>query len=313
MKFYKPMLAYPGKKADLHREDFIFEPKLDGTRALIYKEDSKVRLINRRGSDITHRYPEFSLKVPTSVLDGEIVILEHGKPNFYKLQERDHIDNRLRIELLAERMPATLFIFDILSLKDNELIWDPLHERKRILENELQETSHVKKCLYTTEGEQLFRSTKQLSLEGVMAKNRKSLYYPGERKNCWLKVKHFKTMDCIICGYTKGRGSREKYFGALLLGVYKGDKLVYLGKVGTGWDEELLEYLYKRLKPLRKDITLFEKYEPDISWVTPSLVCEVQYLELTMDGKLRAPSFKRLKEDKPPEECKSDLLGDYEL
>jgi bifunctional non-homologous end joining protein LigD len=304
MEFYKPMLAYPGKKADLHRENFIFEPKLDGTRALVYKEDSGVRLLNRKGSDITHRYPEFSFNVPTSVLDGEIVVMEHGKSNFYRLQERDHIEDRLRIELLSKRIPATLFVFDILFLRGTELIEEPLHERKRVLEHEFQETEHVKRCQYTTEGEELFLSTKQLRLEGVMAKNRNSFYYPGERKDCWLKVKHFKTIDCVICGYTRGRGSRGKYFGALLLGVYKDDRLSYLGKVGTGWSEKSLKYLLKRLKPLRKDILLFEQFDPEISWVTPSLVCEVQYLELTEDGKLRAPSFKRLKEDKTPEECK---------
>ncbi|HID94014.1 MAG TPA: DNA ligase [bacterium (Candidatus Stahlbacteria)] len=304
MKFYRPMLAYPGKRADLHREGFLFEPKLDGTRTIVYKEDSKVILINRRGYDITHRYPEFSFKIPTSVLDGEIVVLDKGKPNFYKLQEREHIDDKLRIELLSKCIPATLFVFDILSLRGKELISVPLHERKQILKNELEETQSVKNCLYTHKGEELFISTKQLGLEGVMAKDERSLYYPGKRKSCWLKIKHFDTMDCIICGYTKGKGWREQYFGALLLCAHKGDKLSYLGKVGTGWSDSLLAYITEKLAPLKIDTPLFEKIGvPNVQWVRPTLVCEVQYLELTTDGKLRAPSFKRLKEDKAPDEC----------
>jgi bifunctional non-homologous end joining protein LigD len=164
-------------------------------------------------------------------------------------------------------------------------------------------------CFYTEKGEELYETVKKMGLEGVMAKQKNSLYYPGERKDCWLKIKVLNTLDVIICGYTLGEGKREGYFGALLLGAWHEGKLRYLGRVGTGWEEKDLEEITNMLKKIETGKNPFDVFEEEpsvlekVRWVKPKLVCEVKFMELTEDLKLRAPSFQRLREDKLPEEC----------
>ncbi len=313
----KPMLAFPAKPFD--SEDYIFEIKYDGTRTISYVdvENKSVRFLNRRGIYFEWRYPEItkvlleSVKANKVILDGEIVILVDGKPNFWKLQEREHTDDRMRIEILSELYPATFIVFDILYKDGEELISLPLMKRKEILKEILNESERVKISEFIVgEGTKFFQKVKELGLEGIMAKKKDSPYLIGRRSEYWLKIKVLKTVDCVICGYTKGEGAREKYFGALVLGCYEDGKLRYIGRVGTGFDESDLKALKEKLDKIRITSPPFDIFEeePNVKekmiFTKPIYVCEVKCMEVTKDKKLRAPVFLRLREDKNPEECK---------
>jgi DNA ligase D-like protein (predicted ligase) len=312
---FKPMLAKLGSKEDLNRKDLIFEPKLDGTRAVVYKEGNQINIINRRNIILNSRYPELlealeQIKAASVVLDGEIITIDKtGNPNFYLLAEREHVSSPLRIEILSKQIPATYVVFDILWLNGEDLTSKPLLYRKRILEDVIKENKRINLCTYTEDGEKLFKIVKEKKLEGVMGKVKDSLYFPGERKDCWLKIKYLKTLDCVICAYTKGEGKREKYFGALLCGVYHEGRLRYIGRVGTGWSEESMEMLVNEFKKLECDKNPFDIFEEEprikekIHWIKPQLVAEIKFMNLSKDLKMRAPVFVRLREDKLPEEC----------
>ncbi len=302
----RPMLAHKAEPFD--SEDFIFEPKFDGTRAIAFV-GKKTRLQNRRLLNITARYPELEfsgqLKAREAVLDGEIVVLEGGKPSFRALQMREHTDKELRIEFLSKRMPATFMAFDLLYIDGKPLINRPLVERREKLREIVVEGPNLLLVEYAEEhGKRYFEEVVRHGLEGAMAKRKLSTYQIGKRSRDWLKLKNIKTMDCVILGYTLGEGWRRRYFGALVLGAYHLGKLVYVGRVGTGFDEESLKWLTDLLKSretAEKPIDLVKPYV--IRWVRPELVCEVKFMELTPDLKLRAPSFKRIRTDKEPKEC----------
>jgi len=312
----KPMLAKLGSPSDLQREGFRWEPKLDGTRVLLYREGGKVRLLNRRGKWIERRYPELSslhlhLRSDPCLLDGELVVFDSsGLPSFSLLQEREHQENPLRVELLSRLHPATLVVFDLLFSGERELLHLPLRERKVALSEEVEEGERIRLCYHTEEGRKLWEKVREMGLEGVMGKREEAPYQPGVRSPDWLKVKNTKTLDAVILGYTPGEGWRESYFGALALGAYREGKLIFLGKVGTGFDTKLMEELFPLLRRLETGKRPVEEEPPyEVRWVEPRLVCEVKYLELTPDLKLRAPSFLRMK-DKEPGECELELVQD---
>jgi len=311
----KPMLAFSSEPFD--DENYIFEIKFDGTRGIAYVdvENRRLRLLNRRMLYFEYRYPELRelldcVRAKRVILDGEVVVLEGGRPNFYKLAEREHVEDRNRIELLSLTMPACYVVFDILYKDGQDLTKLPLLERKRVLEDIVKEGKHVLLSRWIRgKGKEFFRRCKELGLEGVVAKRVDSPYLIGKRSEYWLKIKSLDTLDCVIGGYTIGEGKRAPYFGALLLGVYEGKKLRYVGRVGTGWSEQDLAELKRELVKLEIGKNPFDIFEESpqimskVRFVEPKLVCEVKFLELTSDGKLRAPSFVRLRRDKLPEEC----------
>jgi bifunctional non-homologous end joining protein LigD len=316
----KPMLAFLAEP--FNDRNFLYEIKFDGTRTLAYinKEKREVKLLNRRGIWFQDRYPEMNelwkdVNGKKVLLDGELVIFKEGKPNFYLLAEREHIGEKVRAELLSKINPATLIVFDILYKDGKDLIGLPLIQRKRILKDTVKESERLILSIYVMEkGKKFFEEVKKQGLEGIMAKRLDSIYEIGKRSKNWLKIKVLQTLDCIICGFTEGSGWRAKYFGALLLGAYWKKKLIYLGRVGTGLDEkgyaELTQKL-KKIETLKRPFKEFEE-EPEIlekiHWVKPKLVCEVKFMQLTKDFKLRAPSFIRIREDKAPKDC--NLEGD---
>jgi bifunctional non-homologous end joining protein LigD len=305
-------------------KEFLFEVKFDGTRTIAYIDTQKhsVQFLNRRGIYFEDRYPEFKdswkqIKAKRVVLDGELVVFKEGKPDFYSLQTREHVDEKMRIELLSRMMPATLIVFDILHKDGKDLIDFPLMERKKILQEVVEENERILISTYIIgKGKKFFEEVRKKGLEGVMAKKLESTYQLGKRSKDWLKIKYLKTLDCIICGFTKGTGWREEYFGALLCGTYFKRKLIYLGRVGTGWSESDLKYLTPSLKKLETKENPFDTFEEEpsiiekIHWVKPKLVAEIKFMNLSEDLKMRAPSFQRLREDKKPEEC---ILNEEDL
>ncbi|MCD6371143.1 MAG: non-homologous end-joining DNA ligase [Candidatus Aenigmarchaeota archaeon] len=313
----KPMLAFSSEP--FNSKDYYFEIKFDGTRALAYidVENRSVKLLNRREIWFQERYPELkdiwkNVTAKKVILDGEIVVMENGKPNFYLLEEREHIDNKIRIEILSKIHPATYIVFDILFKDGNDLTTLPLSERRKILEECVKEDNNlVISEIVEEKGIEFFEKVKEMGLEGIMAKKKDSPYLIGKRSRYWLKVKALKTIDAIICGYTKGEGKREPYFGALLLGIYNEGKLRYIGRVGTGnWSEERLKEIKETLDKIKIEKNPFDIFEEEPSilektiFVKPKFVAEISFLEWTSDRKLRAPSFKRLRMDKEPRECK---------
>ncbi|MEJ2277366.1 MAG: ATP-dependent DNA ligase [Candidatus Lokiarchaeota archaeon] len=269
------------KKADtkiIFNNNYIFQPKLDGTR-VIYIDGN---LINRRGRNIKQRYPEFKeFQIKNnSILDGEVVVYnERGLPDFSLLQSREQTSNKFKIEFLSNKHPATYVVFDCLKFEGKEIINEPLEYRLECLKKAITEGNQLQLIFSTENGLKLWNKAKELGIEGIMAKRKGSKYYPGKRVIACLKIKNVNTIDCIILGYTMGEGKRKETFGALLIGIYnkKGD-LISLGKVGTGWTDQGLIDLKK-------------------------LVCEVEYLEMTENKELRAPSFKSLRFDKEPRDC----------
>ncbi len=315
MRIIKPMLAKPSEPFD--DPDWIFEFKYDGTRALLYFEKGKIRFINRREKDITHRYPEFSnliynLHCKECILDGEIIVEKNGIPNFFLLQKREQNEEKFRIEILSKLYPAKYIVFDILYIDGKYMLDLPLMERKKILEKTVSNSNIVLKTPYiSTYGKSLYSEAVNAGFEGVMAKKKDSIYEEGKRSDFWLKIKKVQTEDYVILGYTEGKGNRKDTFGALLVGGYRNGKWFYVSKVGTGFDEETRTLLMKKFKKLKtkKYFDLPKELEKEkITFLKPKLVCEVKFVEKTPRGKLRAPVFLRLRDDKAPEECVYEIL-----
>ncbi len=304
-----PMLTQKEERA-FTDPDWIFEVKWDGTRALCFYADGKFKLQNRRLYDTTHRYPDLRIvaKAKRAILDGEVVIMWDGRPSFEKLQLREHLVDADEIARIAKRLPATYVAFDILYLDGQDLTAKPLMERKDILAATLEETESSVLCDYVQgEGEAFDRICRERGLEGVIAKRKDSKYQIGKRSRDWKKIKALKTVDCVIAGVTVGEGNRAETFGALILALYDdAGELRCVGRVGTGFDANMVELLHRRLAALDSPMPFRER--PNLAgevkfWCRPELVAEVEYLMFTPDIALRAPSFQRLRDDKDAREC----------
>ena len=316
----EPPPAFAPMLAELWSEPFDddrwrFEPKLDGVRALAYVWTHETKLVSRRGRDQTAQYPELAslarfVNALQAVIDGEIVALdEEGRPSFERLQQRMNLQSPGEIEKARRRIPVQLFAFDLLWLDDRDLTGEPLEERRRLLEEVVTQTGPMGFTL-TVEGEgsKLFDAAAASGYEGVVGKRLGSPYAPGKRSKDWRKVKAVTRQDCVILGWTPGEGGRAESFGALLLGAYDDRVLRWIGQVGTGFTQAFLDALLPRLHELEVDDPAIDdaglrRSSKGARWVRPELVCEVEYLQITKAGKLRAPSFKGLRMDKAPEDA----------
>ncbi len=312
----RPMLAVL-QPEPFDSEDHIFELKWDGTRALAFvSADGARRFQNRRLYDISHRYPEIEVDVDghKAILDGEIVVMRDGKPSFMGLQDREHASSPFTIRLRSKESPATYVVFDILYRDGTDLTALPLMERKSILRETVRPTRTVTLSDHIErDGKAYYGAVLERGLEGVIAKRKESRYAIGRRTRDWLKIKKRESIDAIVCGLTQGEGVREDTFGSLILGLYDGDAMRYIGRVGTGFGDDLRRDLLRRCEALRGERP-FAK-EPDMTepvkfWTRPALVVEAKFLEMTPDGMLRAPSFGRIRDDKRPEECVFPDRGD---
>lgn len=311
--FYKPMLAkeVPEPFSD---KDWIFEIKWDGFRAIAYV-NKELSIRSRNNHELKNNFPELnelSEKVRDAVLDGEIIIINKGKLDFQALLER----NQQNKFLLKTNSSAVYVVFDILEKDGKSLINLPLVERKRILKKTVVEGAHVILADYVEEkGEAYYEVAIKKGLEGIIAKKKTSFYIQGGRSGDWLKIKKLHTIDCVIFGYTQGQGVRKNAFGALLLGLYDTTgKSVYVGKVGTGFSRKILNDLFTLLYPLRTNVAPFDfQINEEVNWVTPKFVCEISYQVTTKDRRLRMSRFRRIRNDKKPEECKVEQLAEGSL
>jgi bifunctional non-homologous end joining protein LigD len=311
---YKPMLAKVAEKAFTDK-DWIFEIKWDGFRAISYIGQT-LSVKSRNGKELKHSFPELAELTALAenlVVDGEIVVMREGKPDFQDLLERGQVASAREIEKRSAQTPATYIVFDILEKDGQPLTKLPLMERKKILNDSLTEGKNVLVSDFIEEkGEAYYRLVVNKGLEGVVAKRKDSQYEEGLRTGSWLKIKELKTCDCVVFGYRRGEKSRGETFGSLVLGLYGGEgKPVYVGNVGTGFTEEMLRTLtgkFDKLKITSKPPFTVEMEEM-VTWLEPKLVCEVAYQVVTRDMRLRMPRFKRLRDDKSPAECTLDQLG----
>ncbi|MDD1775959.1 MAG: non-homologous end-joining DNA ligase [Candidatus Methanomethylicus sp.] len=315
--FYKPMLAQPAE-APFSSPDWLYEIKWDGIRAISYvgKGKGSLSIRSRNGSELKQSFPELDELENLAkdvVIDGEIVVMVDGKADFQAVLERIKASRSFDINYLSRQMPATYIVFDLLEADGRPTIGLPLVERLKLMRERLREGDHVVLSRPVDgKGEDYYAAASAKGIEGIVAKRKDSSYEPGHRSGDWLKIKREKTADCIILGYSKGGGARGDTFGALLLGLYDVNrKLIFAGKVGTGFSDMDLAMLAGKFRRLQEGAIPTEGAATsgeEITWLRPELVCEVVYQMVTKDGKLRMPRFRGLREDKIPEECTVDQL-----
>jgi bifunctional non-homologous end joining protein LigD len=329
----KPMLSTLVDKP-FNNKDWVFEVKWDGVRSILFfnKRKGILELQSRNGILLTHRYPELvdalssqsrSLSQSpinckeSAVLDGEIVVLDNktGLPNFQNHQRRMNIDYGREIEILSKQIPATYYFFDILYLDDKNLQDLSFIERRSILSETIKENMRIKISDFIEEvGTEVFEKTKSIGLEGLIAKNKLGKYVQGIRSRNWLKIKHIKTQDCVVIGYTRGEGNRKNYFGSLLLAVNDAEgKLQFVGHTGSGFNFQQLKQIYEKLKKIRIEQCPID-YIPYTNrkpiWIKPELVVEIKFSNWTSEKIMRTPIFLRFREDKMPKECLLEM-GKY--
>lgn len=294
----KPMLATLIDEP-FDNKDWVFEMKWDGYRALAYVEKRKVELLSRNQNSFNQLFPPIVAELKKAsedvLLDGEVVILDkEGRSQFQLMQNYQR----------TRQGNLFYFVFDLLFYKGYDLRSLPLIERKEILK-EFITSQNFERVRFSEfiegKGSALFREAAKHDLEGIIGKNKQSFYISGRSRE-WVKIKTHLRQEAVIGGFTAPRGSRKK-LGALLLGVYEGDKLHYIGHAGGGFDSRTLEEVYQKLLPLIQEKSPFIK-EPKpnaaVTWVKPKLVCEISFSEWTDEGIARQPIFEGLRLDKKP-------------
>jgi bifunctional non-homologous end joining protein LigD len=280
--------------------EWVFEEKYDGIRAIAEKKRDKVRLLSRTGQDLTGGFGEIvealrRLPDEDLILDGELVIFDRAGVSRFQLLQRRGTDPRLR---------PVYVVFDVLRSK-RDLTKRPLEERRARLLTLVPKRAGVlmpSRQLRRT-GTVALSTARERGWEGIIAKLRGSAYEPGQRSRAWRKVKVRGESEFVIGGYTPPQGSRNE-LGALLVGLFDGPRLRYVGKVGTGYTEDTLRDLGAKLRRRRTERAPFEPAPKmrDATWVRPDLVAQLAYQEWTADGKLRQPAFQGLRADKKPKE-----------
>lgn len=312
LKFFEPMMAKLLKEPPAG--DWLYEIKFDGYRALAFIGKDGVEVLSRNNKDLGEKFPPVAeslrkLKAANTILDGEIVALSpKGQSSFQLLQS---------YELGQERPPLFFYVFDLPQHEGEDLRALPLEERRGRLEKLLRKPPGILRLSEAvgTDGEKLLEQARALGLEGMIGKRAGSVYEAGRRSGAWIKLKTHREQEFVIGGYTDPEGGR-KHFGALLMGVYEGKRLVYTGKVGSGYNDALLRALGKRFRELAQESCPFVnlpeakagRYGSGITraemkrchWLKPQLVAQVKFAEWTRDGKLRQPVFLGLREDKKP-------------
>jgi bifunctional non-homologous end joining protein LigD len=301
----EPMLAQASDQLPTSR-DFLYEVKWDGLRTLIALDEGVVTLRGRNGMDMTKQFPELQVtdeafRATSALFDGEIVVLDpDGKPNFADVIHRMQQTSSAAVERARAKHPAVCYLFDCLYLDGRPIINEPLTRRREWLQDAIKSNPTFRVSEAVEDGAAFFEAVRTLGLEGVLAKQRNSLYQPGKRTDAWLKIKTRQTAECIIIGYTRGQGDRTASFGALHLAQRANGTLKYVGKVGSGFDDRALRELSAALKKAATGPRPVPEKPLDDSrsiWLKPMLLCEVRFASWTRDGALREPVFLRMRPD----------------
>jgi bifunctional non-homologous end joining protein LigD len=317
----RPMLATLVDKP-FDSEEWLYEVKWDGYRAVTFLDGKSLRLVSRNQNDLTAAYPELheipkSIKARTAILDGEIVALdEEGRSSFGLMQQRTGVgEGGRRIRRTRDDIPVLYYVFDLLYLDGYDLMQADLELRKQLLASIITSGGLLRYSdHYVGQGTALFEAAAQRGLEGIVAKRRASCYLQ-KRSSEWLKIKVVRRQECVIGGYTDPRGAREN-FGSLVLGLYDDkERLIPVGQAGSGFTGQSHEQMWKKLHALETSKSpFFGKVESDrrVHFVKPELVAEIKFTEWTHEGqtggiKMRAPVFQGLRLDKKPTECKFEI------
>jgi len=304
----EPMLSENSDKVPLG-DNYLYEVKWDGIRAMISVEEGQLRIRSRNQNDVTDKFPELqavdkAFRANCGLFDGEIVCLDKsGRPDFKKVISRLMASGETNIQKLSKTSPVYCYLFDCLYLDGRPLINEALEKRKEWLADALRPDTPYRVSEIVEDGEALFDAAREHALEGIMAKRRDGKYIVGRRSDLWTKVKVRNTVDCAIVGYTAGKGNRESTFGSLQIAERIDDELHYRGKVGTGFDDATMKSVLSQLKKVKK--TKVPKMlggkivdEKTTDWVEPKLIAEISFAQLTRDKMYREPVFVRLRLDR---------------
>lgn len=305
---FKPMLATMAEP--FNSQEFTYEIKWDGYRCLAFL-DSTTRLQSRNLKNITASFPELGnihhqFRHSGCLVDGEVIALRNGKPSFSELQKRAQLKNPDHIQAVMKTIPVIYIIFDLLYLNHLPIYEKPLAERRQLLrENTIEGDQLILASFIEEKGIEYFSSIAKMGMEGVIAKKKVSLYLPGKRGKQWLKFKQKKSSNFIICGFIMKSTSRGD-LSSLILGAYVNGKLKPFGFVGTGFSIAELKAILEELKKIQIDRSPFthaEFQDQHVVWTSPIIVCEIEYLELTDEGHLRHPGFKKFRPDIKASDC----------
>lgn len=313
------MLATLGTARDVEDgdNDWAFEMKWDGIRAIATVDGGTVRLTSRNGKDLTAGYPELRelgtvVSATTAAVDGEIVALDsHGRPDFGLLQTRMNLTKASDVKRSARSAPVHFMAFDLLAVDGDSLLKVPYDERRARLESALKpgtsSSIQVPPSLDRSV-EAAIAVSRELGMEGIVAKRRSGTYQPGARSRSWIKIKHHRMQEVVIGGWRPGNGRRASSIGSLLVGVPDGSGLRYVGRVGTGFTDRQLDDIMRTLGPLARDSPPLDGVPgadgADARWVEPALVGEVEFAEWTSGGRLRQASWRGWRPDKSPTEVR---------
>ena len=307
---WDPMLA-ESADAPPSGDDYIYEVKWDGIRALISLDEGELKIRSRSQRDLTFAFPELQIpeeafRANSALHDGEIVCLDdEGRPIFVDATHRIQQKSENAIKRAQKRHPAVCYLFDCLYLDGRQITQEPVERRRAWLKDLIRPGSAYRLSETVEDGQALFEAAKQMGLEGIVAKERGSSYYPGKRSGVWQKIKVRQTTECTIIGFTEGKGDRGLTFGSLHLAQPSGNGLKYVGKVGTGFDDRLLDSIAKELdtlEPIDRPIDTKPVDDAQTTWLEPRLIAEIQYASWTKNGTLREPVFVRLRPDLIAEE-----------
>ena len=298
-KNISPMLLHEVKEP-FDDKGYIYELKLDGIRCVAYIEPKSVTLQNKRYKDVTETYPEL-LELSKCVkkriiLDGELVVLTDGKPDFYSLQRRSLMSDKFRIQLAARKNPVQFAAYDIIYYNGKDLTDKPLMERKAILSENVNEGNGLSISRYIEEkGIAFFELAKQQGLEGIVAKKKDGLYHIGEKTRDWIKIKVMQDEDLLICGYQPDESGNVK---DLILGYYDDNGMMKCrGKVYLGISKEERKIIADFAKKNTVKKPWFDKYK-NVVWLKPELVGTAHFMHKTESGGMRQPVWKGLRDDK---------------
>lgn len=276
--------------------DYLYQVKWDGVRMLAFIEDSRVTLINKRHHHRTCQYPELQelperIAASNAVLDGEIVALKNGKPSFPAVMGRDNLRDSARIRQVQSFLPIDYMVFDLLHLDGNELTSRTLEERQQLLRDRIDPGGWLHLVEDFSEGSALFESICRLDMEGIVAKQRRGRYIGGKRHHDWFKIKYRRRETCLVGGYTL----RGTAVNSLLLGWEQGERLLFVGRAGSGLNGQQEEVLSSYLPAWEMSDSPFVNvsgHSRGYHFVKPVLKVEVEFSEWTEDMHLRAPVIK---------------------
>jgi DNA ligase D-like protein (predicted ligase) len=291
--------------------DHFYELKFDGMRALAYMDGDYLELRNKRNKSITATFPELAgiskQANKRCILDGEIIVMSEGKPDFSQLQRRALTSNTFKARISADALPASFVAFDIIFAGASDLTRTPLSTRKEILENAISPSGRLAVSKITlNQGIALYNAAERGQLEGIVAKRKDSLYYYGKRTHDWIKCKSLQDEDFIAVGYYR----KSMRLTSVILGtIAPSGAIVYRGHAVMGVSSDALARLSAATRSQKSAYPSFPDF-PSANWLVPQLVCIVNYMELTNRGGLRQPVFKGFRDDKSPSECVSSVVPD---